>query len=300
MYQQEAKDHTRSIHADNERLFDSTSAVYRTDQWFDRTIRSSYVYDITRRRLVELLRLNGNEEVFEIGCGPGTWTRIVASQARHVTALDISQEMIKKAQEFVQPYQVDFIHSDILQFTPSRTYDRVVSLRAIEYVVDREALADRLASLVADDGELVIISKTPFSLWRGRRSFYSIRDRLLARRQSNDGSAEGVEKPSSTMYMRRVPPWHLAHQMRHRGFDNITIHPVIWGLPILAGVDDDIPIIPRSLGPRALRVFNWIGDRLAYAPQRNMALIVPFTESYTLRAHKRPGTQGRTTERSVG
>jgi 2-polyprenyl-3-methyl-5-hydroxy-6-metoxy-1,4-benzoquinol methylase len=280
------------IHEINEHMFDTTSVEYQTDVWFEPSMRSPYVYDITHRRLVGLLRLCGDEDVFEIGCGPGTWTRIIASQAHSVTALDISRSMIEKAQSFVQPYDVNFIHSDVLQYTPTRTYDRVVSLRAIEYVVDRVALVERLASLVRDGGELVIVSKTPFSIWRGRRWLASIAQRMADGARAISADASPIEashhNQEEPFYMKRISPWHLARLLRNTGFDNITVYPVIVGLPILAGIHGDVPLIPQTLAPRALRAFNWLGDRLTRSPQSSMRLTMWLSESYALRAHRRP------------
>lgn len=279
------------MHANNERLFDRTSVEYNTEQWFEKSYRSPFLYEITHRRLVELLALHGDEEVFELGCGPGTWTRVMASQARNVTAVDLSQEMIARARDFVRPFDVSFTHCDILRYAPTRRYDRVVSLRAIEYIVDKAALVDQLARLTREGGELVVVSKTPFSVWRGRRWAATVASRLgrFARRlllAPQDGKL-GAE--SGAMHMPRISPWRLARLLRGAGFERITIHPVIVGLPLMAAIEGDIPLIPQALGPSVLRAFNRLSDLFNRAPQFTMRSTLWLTESYAIRARKGAG-----------
>lgn len=279
----------KAVHATNERLFDKTSVEYSTQQWFEPSLRSPYLYGITRRRLGEALAKACRERVLEIGTGPGTWTRVIASQSAQMTAVDISQEMLSRAHDFVQPYDVRFIHSDVLQLNLAERFDCVVSLRAIEYVVDRAALAEKLSRLVDDEGSLIIVTKTSFSLWRGRRWLSSLPHFLARRRNlsSVDSPQEGED--NGTMYMRRFWPHQLKRLLSEVGFDQFTVRPVIVGLPIIAGVDGDLPLVPRFLAPTALRFFNRLGDILSRLPQWTMPLSVMLSESYLLTAHRHPG-----------
>jgi SAM-dependent methyltransferase len=45
------------------------------------------------------LRITSADEIVEIGCGVGRLTRVLASRAAHVTAIDISQVMLEHARE---------------------------------------------------------------------------------------------------------------------------------------------------------------------------------------------------------
>lgn len=295
----QVEEEVRVIHAANERMFDATSGKYSTEQWFDRSARSPFVYDITHRRLLEALNLTGAEDVFEMGCGPGTWSRVIASRAAHLTSLDISQAMIDRARAFVQPFDVSFVHADILQYEPDRAYERVVSLRAIEYVRDKDALVAQLARLVAENGQLVIVSKTPFSAWRGRRTIAAIRRRFSRRAATSQGNPDSIGMaPQGEYYHVRISPWRLAGMLRAAGLAGITIRPVIVGLPILQNAEDegsDLPLIPLSLAPRVLRAFNALGDLLAHAPQWTMPLTLWLSESYVIHAYKPAAEQPQET-----
>lgn len=45
------------------------------------------------------LEVGPDDHVLDVGCGVGRLTRVLASRARHVTALDVSPEMLARAQE---------------------------------------------------------------------------------------------------------------------------------------------------------------------------------------------------------
>jgi SAM-dependent methyltransferase len=288
----EAQDRIAHAHSRNERTFDRGAGEYQTDAWFGGTSRSTHSYQITRRRLLEALSLSGTESVLDVGCGPGTWTRVMAELTSHVTALDLSQEMLNQAREFVRPYAVTFVHADILWYKSERPYDRVASVRAIEYVVDKVALAEQLARLVADDGLLVIITKNPFSPWGLRRVYWWTRWwlaklrggvlHLLWPRRFPSLRRHEEESP----YMRRVPPHRLVRLLRRAGFDDITVSPVVVGLPIMAGTPGEVPLIPLRLVPTVLRVCDRLSNWLAGIPRPALWAALWLSESYCVRAKK--------------
>ncbi len=51
--------------------------------------------------------------VIEVGCGTGRNTEWLATRAAHVTALDFSEAMLRRAQERRQASRVRFIQHDI-------------------------------------------------------------------------------------------------------------------------------------------------------------------------------------------
>jgi ubiquinone/menaquinone biosynthesis C-methylase UbiE len=295
----------RAAHARNERAFDAWASKYQESAWFGGTSRSRYSYEVTRRRVVQGLSLTGEEEVLELGCGPGTWTRVIASAAGHVTALDLSEKMLDRARRFVQPFDVTFVHADALLFRSDRPYDRVVSVRAIEYVADKEALAEQLVRLTADDGVLVVVTKNPFSAWGLRRTYWQVRG-FLERLRRRLGRAETEpESDEEHHYMQRIPPWRFIRLLRHAGFDQVTVSPVVVGLPIMANAPGEVPLIPKRLAPTVLQAGNRLSDWLGRLPQKVMVPLLFFSESYCVTARKHPavaprGAQASGTDRTQG
>ncbi len=69
---------------------------------------------------VRLQKLVGGRDVLELACGTGYWTHLMSETAAHVTASDISAEMLNEARQkpFAKP--VDFLRADLfgLPFRP--------------------------------------------------------------------------------------------------------------------------------------------------------------------------------------
>jgi len=54
------------------------------------------------RRFGELVELNPEWTVLDVGCGTGRWSLYFASRVRHVVATDLSEAMIARARTLVE------------------------------------------------------------------------------------------------------------------------------------------------------------------------------------------------------
>src|SRR3989344_7588832 len=89
--------------------------------------------------------------VLEVGPGPGTWTKFLleANPVAQYTLVDISREMLTQAREALAGRaNVAFIESDLLAFESSELFDFFFSSRAIEYLPDKHAAVQKIASLL--------------------------------------------------------------------------------------------------------------------------------------------------------
>ena len=262
---------------DTRRMFDATAVEYDPNEWFDRTRRSAYAFAVTRKRLLQLLALQGDETVLEVGCGPGTWTREIAPLVRSVHAVDISAEMVRRAEHFAPATSTTFQVQDFASFHTDEKFDRVVSVRAVEYMRDGIEAVNKLGSFVTPGGRLVVVTKTPFSIWRGRRFLES---RLQRGRRSGSPDADSHQGPD--FFHRRLSAKKLTSALEGAGFEDVNVHPVVTGLPFVAGVRGDIPIIPSGLAPRALGFMNRCSDWLDEAPPAIVLNSLWLTESFAL------------------
>jgi ubiquinone/menaquinone biosynthesis C-methylase UbiE len=74
-------------------------------------------------RFIDELPITG--DVLELACGTGHWTRLLASRARSVTAVDAAPEMLTLAQQQVRNQPVEFVTADVFDWQPPRRYDTV-------------------------------------------------------------------------------------------------------------------------------------------------------------------------------
>lgn len=80
---------------------------------------------------------------FDIGCGPGYGTNLLAEIAGKVYELDFNQSSIEWAKERYTKPNIEFHCSDALQFeSPESEADLITCLEAIEYVESPETVIE--------------------------------------------------------------------------------------------------------------------------------------------------------------
>jgi ubiquinone/menaquinone biosynthesis C-methylase UbiE len=95
--------------------------------------------------------------VLEIGCGFGAFTRLLAGRARHVTAIDLSPQMIEVARERSKSYSnLEFMLGDFLQLQlPPESYDSIVTIATLHHLPHSQALR-KMKSLLRPGGVLIL------------------------------------------------------------------------------------------------------------------------------------------------
>lgn len=117
-------------------------------------------YEYTLGRTKSYLR--ESDHVLEVGCGTGSTALLLADNVAHITASDLSGNMIAIAKRKAQEQDianVDFVASDM--FDPSigkDNYDVVLALNLIHLLEDTPAVMKRFSALVKPGG--YFISKT--------------------------------------------------------------------------------------------------------------------------------------------
>ena len=259
-----------------QRVYDEASTYYRSLRWEkDRLTR--FERDLTRRTLEEELGSEPAASILELGCGPGTWTGILSQRAESVVALDLSPGMLEQARRAVPDHHVEFVNGDAVRFETDRQFDRVVSVRVLEYIPEWAAVVAKLGKLVTPGGRAILITKTPLSVWRGtgrERWFVAgpkrLARRLLGRSQPND------------FWQRHISVRAMKHALAEAGFVDIQVRPVIFGLPIFMRGTQQYPLIPEFAEPAVLRAaggaWSWVSRQKQWI---RLASLV-FSESYAV------------------
>ncbi len=98
--------------------------------------------------------------VADIGCGPGTLTRLLAERwpEARVDAVDSSPEMVARAEQELAPFRprVVVTLADVRSWAPPEPVDVVVSNATLQWVPDHLRVLERLARTVAPDGWLAV------------------------------------------------------------------------------------------------------------------------------------------------
>jgi len=274
----------------NQGIYDEAASYYQQLRWFKtRLTRLEYAQTLAALLASFQFVPQRKGRYLEIGCGPGTWTKVVAPHAAEVMALDISANMIEQARRYVADADnVTFVHGDAAEYQPDGQLDGFFSFRVIEYVNGWQEMLTRVSSHVAVGGRAVICTKTPISVYRGtgrERWFTTGVRRALGRLQR---WLQGLPEPAGDGFWQRyVSPSALQQTLEQAGFTDFEVVPAIFGLPIFWRGTCQYPLAPKFAEPPLMWAFEQ-GRKLANRlPPRLRRLSLVFSESYVLTATKR-------------
>jgi demethylmenaquinone methyltransferase/2-methoxy-6-polyprenyl-1,4-benzoquinol methylase len=102
------------------------------DQWFYRIGRYDHGPELNRRWFDEaeavmraLRQLGPFDNVLELACGTGIWTRELLKVGKQITAIDASPEVIGINRAKLQSPNVEYLQVDLFAWEPGREYDLV-------------------------------------------------------------------------------------------------------------------------------------------------------------------------------
>jgi ubiquinone/menaquinone biosynthesis C-methylase UbiE len=148
-------------------LFDEWPEKY--DRWFDTPI-GSLVRKYEAELLLGLLRPRHGELILDAGCGTGVFTFDILSFGSCVIGLDLSLPMLIKAREKAKGYPFQIVGGDMVNLPfQERSFDRVVSVTALEFIEDAKAAIRELFRVTQRGGSIVVATLNSLSPWASRR-----------------------------------------------------------------------------------------------------------------------------------
>ncbi len=105
------------------------------DRWFRKDIYQRF--DWVMRKCGDVR----GQTICDIGCGSGRFvTEFAQRGAAHVTGVDVAPTMLRLARDLVEQDGVaercDFVHSDVLNWSPDRVFDISIAIGFWDYIAD--------------------------------------------------------------------------------------------------------------------------------------------------------------------
>jgi 2-polyprenyl-3-methyl-5-hydroxy-6-metoxy-1,4-benzoquinol methylase len=97
-------------------------------------------------------------QILEIGCGTGAFSRRLSPRARHVTAIDLSSEMIRVARSRSSTFSnIEFEIDDIVtRKLPESQFDCISSIATLHHVPTRDVLV-KMKQALKPGGSLIVL-----------------------------------------------------------------------------------------------------------------------------------------------
>lgn len=112
------------------------------------------------------------ENCLEIGCGTGKNTIHLLTMAKHITAVDFSEEMMNKAKEKIRSPDVVFVKSDITEewdFADGK-YDLITFSLVLEHTENPEEIFRKSSGVIKQGGYVYIGELHPFRQYNGTKA----------------------------------------------------------------------------------------------------------------------------------
>lgn len=104
----------------------------------------------------DLLALDKNDKVLELGSGTGRLSLNVASKVRSFTGIDISEKTIEKAKEHLHFDNIKLLCADFLEYTFNEKFDLVFSSLTFMHIKEKLEAIAKISSLLNPNGRVVI------------------------------------------------------------------------------------------------------------------------------------------------
>lgn len=230
--------------------------------------------------LLDHIPLTEPEVIYDLGCGTGQITRLLAERWPMATVygLDNSPEMLAKAS--AEPSTVQWLEADLQTWSPTAPPDLLYSNATLQWVTDHQELFPRLAGFLSPGGCLAV--QMPLS-W-GMVSHQLMRETLA------NGSVDGKELGTAELRQAVGRKWVEDAAVYYDLLDTTCRHVDIWETEYLQILTGDDPVLEWVKGTGLRPILNGLGDsertqflnvyrqrlRTAYPVRANGQTLYPF------------------------
>jgi len=149
------------------KAFDTWPEKY--DDWF-RTPIGKLIRRFEGELILEMVEPKEGEKILDAGCGTGIFTGDLIEKGAEVVGLELSIPMLMRAGEKHTGSSFSLVPGDMrdLPFSDS-TFDKTVSVTAIEFIEDAEGAIRELFRVTRPGGLIVVATLNSLSPWAARR-----------------------------------------------------------------------------------------------------------------------------------
>ncbi len=128
--------------------------------------------DIEAKALKQTLAFCNFNDCLEIGCGTGKNTVWLSERAEHITAVDLSDEMLNRAKEKINSQKVNFLTADITgewDFI-NKKYDLIVFSLVLEHIENLNHIFCQASAFLRPGGLVYIGELHPYKQYLGTKA----------------------------------------------------------------------------------------------------------------------------------
>lgn len=134
--------------------------------------------DLEAKAVRQKLKHYSFDKILEIGCGTGKNTEWLIAKAHHLTAVDLSEEMLAKAKEKIHSDKVIFKQFDINEewMFADEMYDLVTCSLVLEHIENLKPVFQKMAAALRSGGYCYVGELHPFRQYSGTKARFDINE----------------------------------------------------------------------------------------------------------------------------
>ena len=129
-------------------------ALQETFTWARSQVFSDYNGVLGQYQAEACLEYARGESLLDMPCGDGALTSLLAPTFKRVVGIDASSQHLALARELLP--SVEFHEALIEEFSTTERFDTITMLNILEHVVDPVGVLEKAASLLSDNGVLLV------------------------------------------------------------------------------------------------------------------------------------------------
>ena len=201
--------------------------------------------------LLDRIPLESPKVIFDLGCGAGNVTRIIAERwkSAKVYGLDKSRDMLQKAQ--LEPGEIQWMAADIENWIPAEAPDLIYSNATLQWVKGHHDLFSRLVRFLRAGGCLAV--QMPLS--------WEVTSHRLMRETLADGGPRGNPLGTEEFRKTMARKWVEETEVYYDLLADCTKSLDIWETEYLQVLQGDDPVLEWVRGTALRPVLNGlVGD----------------------------------------
>jgi SAM-dependent methyltransferase len=136
----------------------------KSADWYDRIIgaQGSELYQrIVIPRALDLLKPRKDEQVLDLGCGQGVFTRALSAEGCHVTGVDAAPSLIKRAKTYPSRTPIRYHARDAADLHDLGPFDAACSILALQNMEHLGGVCRASAQVMRDGGRMLWVLNHP-------------------------------------------------------------------------------------------------------------------------------------------
>lgn len=200
--------------------------------------------------LLDRIPLEAPSVIFDLGCGTGEVTRIIAERwpSANVHGIDSSREMLHKAK--AGGGAVDWIEADVSGWSPDKPADLIYSNATLHWVKNHRALFPKLAGFLNNGGCLAVQMPLSFDAPTHR----------LMRETLADGGKNGGPLGTAELRKRVARRWVENTEVYYDLLAERARHLDIWATEYLQVLEGEDPVLEWVKATGLRPVLNGLDD----------------------------------------